>query len=157
MWHESKWAKEKPADSPWLTVWKPVSERLAAAEGVVVVTPEWHGMVPPMLKNLLCCCDAGELAFKPAYIVAVSAGAGGTYPIAELRMSGGKNNYLHWLPDHLIIRQVSGFRPGEEGHAAPDWLEARMEHGLKVLDAYAEAAKAIRANVVDLGVLKNGM
>ena len=157
MWHESKWAKDKPADSPWVTVWAPVSERLKAADGFVVVTPEWHGMVPPMLKNLLCCCDGQELAFKPGYIIAVSAGAGGAYPIAELRMSGAKNNYLHWLPDHLIIRSAADFKPGEPDDKAPPFLKGRMEHGLKILMAYAEAAKPIRETVVDLDILRNGM
>lgn len=157
MWSEEKRASDLPADDPWRTVWAPVSERLKKADGVVVVTPEWHGMVSPMLKNLLCCCDQRELAFKPGYIVSVSGGAGGAYPVAELRMSGYKNTYLHWLPDHLIIRQVAGFRPGEAENTAPDWLIARMDHGLKLLCAYAEAAKPIREGVLDLDILKNGM
>ncbi len=157
MWDEGKWAKDKPADSPWVTVWGPVSERLKQADGVVVVTPEWHGMASPMLKNLLCCCDGGELAFKPGYIVSVSASSGGAYPIQELRISGYKNSYLHWLPDHLIIRNVGDFRPGAPENKAPDWLEPRMEHGLKILCAYADAAKRLRSEVVDLGILKTGM
>ncbi|MEM1419303.1 MAG: NAD(P)H-dependent oxidoreductase [Pseudomonadota bacterium] len=157
MWDEEKWSSDKPADSAWNTVWAPVSERLKKADGLVVVTPEWHGMASPMLKNLLCCCDQRELAFKPAYLVAVSAGAGGAYPIAELRMTGGKNNYAHWLPDHLIIRQAADFRPGDPENKAPDWLVNRLDHGLKILCAYAEAAKPIRSEVVDLDILKNGM
>lgn len=158
MWDESKWDKDKPADSPWVTVWAPISERLRAADGVVVVTPEWHGMASPMLKNFLACVDGGELAFKPGYIVAVSAGAGGAYPIAELRMTGGKNNYLHWLPDHLIIRNAAGFRPDHpEEHSSPPFLDGRLTHGLKILIAYSDAVKAVRTNVVDLDILRNGM
>ncbi|MBX2853532.1 MAG: NAD(P)H-dependent oxidoreductase [Rhodobacteraceae bacterium] len=157
MWHESKRDKNPPADSPWVTVWRPVSERLKAADGVVVITPEWHGMVSPMLKNLLCCCEEGELAFKPGYIVAVSGGAGGAYPVSELRTSGYKNTYLHWLPDHLIIRNAGGFLPGSPDDKAPEFLEPRMMHGLKILTAYAEAAKKLRAEVVDLSILRNGM
>lgn len=154
MWEEAK----RDADNAlWAERWKPVSEKLKAADGVVVITPEWHGMASPMIKNFLCCCDAGELAFKPGYMVAVSAGAGGAYPIAELRMSGAKNNYLHWLPDHLIVRKANDFEPGANNEAAPDWLVARMDHGLKILSAYAEAAKPLRTGVVDLGILRNGM
>lgn len=157
LWDESKWDSEKPADSPWNTVWADVSARLKAADGVVVITPEWHGMASPHLKNLLCCCDGGELAFKPGYLVSVSGAVGGAYPIAELRMSGYKNAYAHWLPDHLIIRNVKAFRPGEAGHDAPEWLEPRMRHGLEILVAYAEAAKPVREGVVDLGRLSTGM
>lgn len=157
-WHESKWAKDKPADSPWLTDWAPISDRLRAADGFVVISPEWHGMVPPGLKNLLICCDGGELAFKPGYLIAVAAGVGGAYPIVELRISGYKNSYLHWLPDHMIIRNVGGFHPYDAAaNTAPDYLAPRMRHGLEILSAYAEAATAIRADVVKLDVLKNGM
>ncbi len=157
LWSEEKGAEEKPADSFWSTDWPGISARLAAADGFVVMTPEHHGMATPHLKNLLFCCNDGELAFKPAYLVTVSAGSGGAYPVAELRMSGYKNNYLHWLPDHLIIRQAGGFRPGEEGDSAPEWLSGRLDHGLAILKAYAEAARPIRAEVVDLEILKTGM
>lgn len=157
LWDESKRAKDKADDSPWTTVWAEVSGRLKAAQGFVVVTPEWHGMASPHLKNFLLCCEARELAFKPAYLVAVSGGAGGAYPIAELRMSGYKNSFIQWLPDHLIIRDVGGFRPGEEEHTAPEWLERRMDHGLRLLGAYAEALTPIRENSVDFELLRTGM
>lgn len=157
LWDEAKGAADKPADSPWLTAWAPISARLKAADGVVVVAPEWHGMVPPALKNILFCCDDREVAFKPGYIIGVSGGSGGAYPIAELRMSGFKNNYIHWLPDHLIVRNASKFRPGEPEDEAPPFLKGRMEHGLDILIAFAEAAKPIRETVVDLDRLSNGM
>ena len=157
LWDESKGDETAAASSPWRTIWPDVSRRLAAADGVVVVCPEWHGMAPPALKNLLFCCNDGELAFKPAYLIAVSGGSGGAYPVAELRISSYKNNYLHWLPDQLIVRAAGGFRPGEDGHSAPEFLEPRMIHGLTVLNAYAEAARPVRQNVVDLTILKNGM
>lgn len=157
LWDETKRSKDLPEDSPWKTVWPGVSDRLKAADGMVAISPEWHGMATPHLKNLLCCCEGGELAFKPGFLVAVSGGAGGAYPIAELRMSGYKNSFAHWLPDHLIVRNAGKFRPGEEGHEAPEWLEARMRHGLKVLCAYADAAKPLRETVIDFGLLRTGM
>lgn len=157
LWDESKGTEDVAADSPWRTLWPAVSERLKAADGMVVISPEWHGMASPHLKNLLACCTDRELAFKPGYLIAVSASVGGAYPIAELRMSGYKNNYAHWLPDHLIIREVKKFRPGEPEDAAPEWLEQRMRHGLGVLIAYAEAATKLRAEVVDFSVLRTGM
>lgn len=157
LWDESKRAKEPPAGSPWATVWPDVSARLHAADGLVVISPEWHGMASPHLKNFLACCENKELAFKPGYLISVSGGVGGAYPIAELRMSGYKNSYAHWLPDHLIIRHVKGFRPDEAENEAPDWLIARMRHGLRVLIAYAEAVKPVRETVVDHSILTTGM
>lgn len=157
LWSEEKGADDKPADSFWATEWPSLSERVAAADGFVFLTPEWHGMATPHLKNFIFCCEAKELAFKPAYLITVSGSVGGTHPVAELRMSSYKNTYLHWLPDHLIIRNVGGFSPGEEGDSAPPWLLPRMVHGLRVLTAYAEAVRPVRETVVDLELLKTGM
>ena len=68
-----------------------------------MISPEWAGMAPAHLKNFLLMCDGGELAHKPAQLIGVSSGMGGAYPIAELRMSGYKNNFLMWLPDHMRV------------------------------------------------------
>ena len=157
LWDESKWAADKPASSFWAATWPALSARLASADAFVVVTPEWHGMASPHLKNLLTCCDAKELAFKPAYLVAVSSGSGGAYPIAELRLNAGKNTYIHWQPDHLIVRDAAGFQPGAAEDASPDWLLQRLDHGLEILTATARALKPVREEVVDLSILTTGM
>ncbi len=39
-------------------------------------------------------------------IVAVSSGAGGAYPVAELRMSSYKNSRICYIPEQIIIRDV---------------------------------------------------
>lgn len=157
LWDESKWSPDKPADSFWATTWPGLSQRLAAADGFVVIAPEWHGMAPPHLKNLIICADGKEMAFKPAYPVAVSASVGGAYPIPELRMNSGKNTMILWQPDHLIIRQVNDFKPGAPDNASPDWLLDRLDHGLEILRATAQAMKPVRENVVKLDLLKTGM
>lgn len=157
IWDESKWSADKPADSFWASEWPKISEGLKSSDGFVIVTPEWHGMASPMVKNLLCCCDGRELAFKPGYLISVSGSIGGAYPVAELRMSGYKNTFLHWLPEHLIIRNVAGFLPGSPENTAPEWLEKRMDHGLEVLIETAKALKPVRENVIDHELLKLGM
>lgn len=157
MWSEEKWVADKSPGGFWADAWPAVSARLTAADGFVIVTPEWHGMASPHLKNLLCCCDARELAFKPGYLISVSAGAGGAYPVSELRMSGYKNTFLHWLPEHLIIRDVKGFRPGEADHRAPEWLEPRMDLGLEILIDMAAAITPIREKLAGNPLLKQGM
>lgn len=157
LWDEEKWAAEKPEGGFWAQEWPALSARLKAADGFVVISPEWHGMASPHLKNLFCCCDGRELAFKPAYLVSVSGSVGGAYPIAELRLSSYKNTYLHYLPDHLIIRNVGEYQPGSAENKAPEWLDARFEHGLDILIATAEAMRPVRETVVDLDRLKTGM
>ena len=63
-------------------------------------------MAPAAIKNFFLCVGMPELAHKPALACAVSAGEGGAYVIAELRMSSYKNNRVCWLPEHLIARSV---------------------------------------------------
>ena len=82
-WDEGVWR----GDAVWSEAWSPIAARLDEATGIVLVVPEWGGMAPPALKNFLLLC-AHELAHKPALIVSVSAGDGGTYPVAELRAFG---------------------------------------------------------------------
>ena len=71
-------------------------------------------MATPGVKNFLLNCTADEVGHKPALIVTVSATRGGSYPVAELRMSGYKNNRLTWLPEHVIVQHV------EQNLNAPD-------------------------------------
>ena len=159
LWEESIWTE----DAGWSARLAPLSEQLAASDGFVVVTPEWHGMAPAGLKNFFLMWGRGELAHKPALLAAVSAGAGGAYPIAELRMSSYKNNRICYLPEHFIVRnaeKVLNDSPAEtEGSAKEDaYLRKRLQYALGILGAYARALAAARASgACDLDAFKNGM
>ena len=71
-----------------------LSQALQECDGLVVIAPEWHGMAPAALKNFFLHFSGGQLAHKPALLVAVSSGDGGAYPIAELRSSSYKNSRI---------------------------------------------------------------
>ena len=125
--------------------------RLAAqaCTGLVCVTPEWNGMATPIVKNFFLLMSGFELANKPGYIVSVSGGAGGAYPVQELRSSGYKNAKICWIPEHLIVRGA-----GELDLEAADDFEtgriaARLENGLATLALYMRAlaphAEAVQA------------
>ncbi|MFT6261096.1 MAG: NAD(P)H-dependent FMN reductase [Bermanella sp.] len=64
----------------------PVDEKakqlIANADGYVFADPEWHSVVPPAFKNLFYYFN-GLFSHKPAYIIGVSSGTGGRYPITE--------------------------------------------------------------------------
>ena len=81
-------------DSPLASLWKPYRDRMRRADGFVIISPEWAGMVPPGLKNILLFAGPREVGHKPALIVAVSASRGGSYPVNELRTSGNKNSRI---------------------------------------------------------------
>jgi NAD(P)H-dependent FMN reductase len=143
MWDESLWQ----GDSDLAAVWKPFRDRLRQADGFVIVTPEWAGMVPPGLKNLLLFAGPQEVGHKPALVVAVSSGRGGSYPVNELRTSGPKNNRLLVIPEHVLVQDVEDVLQGPTPAGERDaWLRRRIEFALGILLAYARALAPVRAS-----------
>lgn len=143
-------------------IWQPISRELNAADALVVISPEWSGMATPGVKNFLLNCSAAEVGHKPALIVTVSAGRGGSYPVAELRMSGAKNNRLAWLPEHVIVQHVETVMNLPDG--SPEigkedtTIRARLRYGLRLLGAYAMALKQVRGSgLIDHQKFRNGM
>ena len=133
-------------DSNTGKVWQPIAVRLQKAEGFVVVSPEWSGMVPAGLKNLFLHASAKELGHKPAMIVTVSAGHGGSYPVNELRTSSYKNTRIVYTPDHVIIQNCGGVLNGDiETDKNDGYIRKRITFSLRALLAYTEAFKSIRA------------
>lgn len=157
-WDESVWS----GGGVWEQQLPALRQHVSACDAFVVVTPEWHGMVPSGLKNFfLLWAAGGELAHKPALIVSVSASDNGAYPIAELRMSSYKNNRLCYLPEHLIVRNVTQVfnRDGSDNDTAADaYLSGRLQYCLEMLGEYAAAFRQIRASgKVSLETYSNGM
>lgn len=135
-----------------------VVKELNQADAFIFVVPEWNGMVPPAMKNLFVICDK-ELAHKPALLVSVSAGMGGAYPIAELRMSSYKNSRVCYIPDHVIVRHVEQVMNTPDSVNEDDKrIRDRLAYSVKVLEEYAKAFQSIRqSGVIDLAAHPNGM
>ncbi len=146
LWDEGVWS----GTPQWTQLLAPLREQLHSCDGLVVISPEWHGMVPAGLKNFFLMWSAGgELAHKPALIVAVSSADGGSYPVAELRMSSYKNNRLCYLPEHLIIRNVETVFNGDTQLNHPErqvYFEERLIYCLELLHTYCAAFRQIRAS-----------
>jgi NAD(P)H-dependent FMN reductase len=113
----------------------------AACTGLVVVVPEWNGMVPPILKNFFLLMNGFQLAHKPGYIIAISGGAGGAYPIQELRISSYKNTKVCWIPEHAIVRRVGTLSFGQslENPERSCDISMRLRQGLATLALYDRA------------------
>lgn len=157
LWHENIWeSKSRSAE-----LLGQISNQLLSSDAFVIISPEWHGMVPSGLKNFFLMWGKGELAHKPALIITLSSGDGGSYPVAELRMSSYKNNRICFLPEHLIIRNVESIfniNPVNNNSSAQLYFENRLDYCLKQLLTYGEAFKQIRASGdVSLDVYKSGM
>ncbi|MFZ1387186.1 MAG: NAD(P)H-dependent oxidoreductase [Thiolinea sp.] len=144
LWDESIW----DGNSEWAARLAPLSAQLAASDGFVIVTPEWHGQVPAGLKNFFLLWGKNELAHKPALIIAVSSSTGGAYPVAELRMSSYKNNRICYLPEHIIIRQVTSVLNEDvntNDPATDSYYRDRIQWALGILERYAQALAPVRA------------
>lgn len=140
------WDEDVLQNAPrWKEKFGPVSQKLTAADGIVVVSPEWAGMVPPALKNLFLLCSNDELTHKPGLIVGVSAGKGGSYPVAELRMSSYKNNHIAYMPEHIIVRDVEHVLNSDTAQSPDDtMLRERFDYALRLLKSYALALGPVR-------------
>lgn len=148
LWDEGVWEKSEK----WKEIWHPWSTRLEKSDALVVVCPEWGGMVPPGLKNFFLLATQGQIAHKPALIVTVSSGVSGSYPVSELRMSAYKNNKICFIPDQVIIRQVESVLIQEDSPSESDLrIMARLSWSLKVLLAYAGAFRQLRADLREIG------
>ena len=147
LWDEGVWGD----DPKWKELWGPISKELRSADALVVVSPEWSGMVPPGLKNFFLLCSTADVGHKPALIVSVSSGIGGSYPVAELRVSSYKNTRLVYIPEHVIVRNVEEVLHGPTASGERDEsTRARIGYGIRVLSEYAKALKGVReSGVID--------
>lgn len=145
LWDEEIWMGRGSV----VDVWHPVSQEIASCDAVVVVAPEWAGMVPAALKNFFLLAGDGCLYHKPALIVGVSASRNGAYPVAELRMSSYKNTHLLYIPEQVIVRYVGEVLNGEQSQSEEDTaIRKRIDYGLAVLLQYGKAIQEVRASGV---------
>lgn len=157
LWDEGVWDGEQQ----WLDLLNPLREQLSSCDALVVITPEWHGQVPAGLKNFFLLFGKNELAHKPALIVSVSAGDGGAYPVAELRMSSYKNSRLCYIPEQVIIRHVESILNDNETDndtRSDPYIRERLQWSLKILAQYGSALKTVRdSGVTETDKFGNGM
>ena len=143
LWDESVWED----DLEWKQRLAPLKEQLGESDAFVIITPEWHGQVPAGLKNFFLLFNKFDLGHKPALIVSVSSGAGGAYPVAELRMSSYKNNRLCYIPEQMIIRDVEKVfneNPQDNDERSDSFYKTRLNWCLEILIGYGKALKGMR-------------
>lgn len=129
----------------WNKQWKNASDNLQVCDGLIIITPEYGGMVPPRLKNFFLLCSRGELMHKPGLIVSVSSGINGAYPVAELRSSSYKNNKICYIPEHIIIRNIEEVLGNTASSERDISLRDRINHSLDILISYSKGLKEVRS------------
>jgi len=156
LWDESIWED----DPDWKARTAPYAEQLRSSDGFVVISPEWHGMVPSGLKNFFLIFGRNELAHRPALIVTVSNARGGAFPVAELRMSSYKNSRICYIPEQVIVRHVESVlnEDGENDAKSDTYYRDRIPWALRILREYALALRQVRASgATDMSVHRTGM
>ena len=138
-----------------------VLAELYQCDAVIFIAPEWGGMVPPALVNLLLLTANGSanglpLGHKPAFAIGVSASGGGSNPIALLKAFAAKNSHLAWLPLHAIVTNVEQFlqtpwHPQEKDRISQ--VQSRIDVGIQALQIYAKQLKPMRGQLVELSKL----
>lgn len=145
-WNEEIWEVDPHS---WNPAWGETRSVLRRAVGLIVVSPEWGGMVPSVLKNLFLLCGPHDLAHKPGLIVGVSATDGGSYPVAELRMSSYKNTHICYIPPHLVIRHVgSVLNDAALGADQETDLRERIDATLDIFMAYVAGMAPLRTKIM---------
>lgn len=125
----------------------PHADFLMSCTAVILISPDWHGMATPAIKNWFYHLPAQALEHKPVLLCGVSAGDGGAYPVMDMRAYSFKNFRPCYLPEQLIVRKVrEEFLEGEEGGVRSLTFE-RADYCLRLLQAYASGFETIRGQL----------
>lgn len=125
-----------------------LAETISAADGHIMLSPEYNHSLSPALANLLNHFAASRFAFRPSAIATYSAGQwGGARAAIAMRAFLGE---LGCVPVSAMIHVPKAQEIfGEDGHVrAPDsqaqW-DGYFDRTLKQLYWWADAARAARA------------
>lgn len=141
-WDETFWSNYANFDKNWAVA----SNEISSSDAIIIIAPEWNGTIPPALKNIFHLATKGEMANKPGLIISVSSAQNGVYPIIELRSSCYKNNFINYIPQHVIVKNVNSVLNNPEAIETEEdkLIKERIDYTLKVLQVYAEAFVNIR-------------
>lgn len=117
---------DEPGDVPELT------RRIAAADSVLLGTPNYHGSYAAPLKNALDYCGFDEFEHTTVGLLAVAGGSFSTGPLDHLRIVARALNA--WVLPHQV--------------AVPN-ASSRFENGELTDEAYAERVDALGRRLVE--------
>lgn len=154
------WSDDPEAQQEQAPRWAPIAEMIRASEALTFVVPEWNGMATPAIKNFFLYCTGQELADRPALIVAVSSGNGGSLPASELRATSFKDTQVCYIPEQVIVRRVNAvLNNAEQPESEEDaYVRYRLDYALGVLLEYGKALTLVReSGVRSFEILPYGM
>ncbi|MFA5946476.1 MAG: NAD(P)H-dependent oxidoreductase [Patescibacteria group bacterium] len=122
---------------------KLLTSAVAAADAIIVVTPEYNHFIPGVLKDAIDFCRKREIMSKPLATVGVSSGAfGGVRAIKQLEAIwiGSKGIVL---PVFLPTPMIEQF---DEQNPPTDWLakaESFVDLAIQMFTVIAEGKKIV--------------
>lgn len=139
------------SDDDWQPRFREAQSLCSKVAGVVLVSPEYNGGPSPAILNFMLYINS-ELRHKPVFLVGVSAGRGGTYPIAALKQIGSKDTGYVVIPETTIVSQVNDLLNDGTLEIVADTTTAdkevrqALQDNLKWLIKYAQALRGLRTD-----------
>lgn len=135
-----------------LAMWQPgfsyeFAEKIEQCEGLILISPEWHGMATPALKNWFLYLGLEAIAHKPVLLCGVSSGKGGLYPVLDVRSFSFKNHRPVYLPETIVVQDVNTLISGEAEQVR---CNHKIDYALLLLRQYSDALKAVRQQLSDV-------
>ena len=113
---------------------------LMQADAFVIITRETEGKVQSEAVDFLLDCHNGELAHKPAMLVAVSEGNGGHDALDFMRKYTYKTTKICYLPEQIIINDNNPlFFPGVCSESKELIINNEVVESCEVFAGYCEA------------------
>lgn len=136
------------AEEP-LALWQhgfayPKASWLESAAGVILISPDWHGMATPAIKNWFLYLQSAWLAHKPVLLCGVSSGGGGLYPVLEMRSFGFKNFRPNFIPEHIVVREVKRVLDLDIASSELSETRTRIDYSLQLFNTYLQSFKAMQ-------------
>lgn len=129
--------------------WETMKQDFVSADGFVWVVPEWSGTAGPGIMNLAVYLgEGGQAAHKPVLLAAVSSGAGGAYPLAQIKAHTGKNGRWVVVPEPLRFRDIGKIFNSNEPDSqskVDQTMHERSQYSLEVLVEYIDALSKMRS------------
>lgn len=136
---------------------QPTKHHLNWCNGIIIVSPEWNGMVPGKLIAFMQAVGR-SFAHKPGLIVTTSKTRGGAYPASILRGFTTKNSHILWIPEQLIIRTNKDMLKEEPESDDDVYIQKRARYVLEVLRHYTQTLTPGREKLYEgLTDFPNGM
>ncbi|AKU15173.1 NADPH-dependent FMN reductase [Luteipulveratus mongoliensis] len=119
----------------------PIAERLAVADGFIVLTPEYNHSFPASLKNAID-WHYTEWTRKPVTFVSYGAGSGGLRAVEQLRLIFPE---LQSMTTRNVVGITAPWNHLEDGlFVAPDSVIGALDATLAELHWWATALRAAR-------------